>query len=107
MRDGTLAEAVVSLPFNVRIYSDCMSSTKLEVEYIAELARIKLTPEEVSTFRSQLEIVLQHVERLNQIDVSDVEPMAHSFPIYNVFRNDELREGLDRETALANAPRRA
>jgi hypothetical protein len=53
-----------------------MSSTKLEVEYVAELARINLTPEEVRTFRSQLEIVLQHVERLNQVDVSHVEPMA-------------------------------
>ncbi|HWY91717.1 MAG TPA: Asp-tRNA(Asn)/Glu-tRNA(Gln) amidotransferase subunit GatC [Chthoniobacterales bacterium] len=84
-----------------------MSSTKLEVEYVAELARIQLTPEEVNTFRSQLEIVLQHVERLNQVDVSNVEPMAHSFPIYNVFRNDEPRNGLDNESALANAPRRA
>ncbi|HEV3210021.1 MAG TPA: Asp-tRNA(Asn)/Glu-tRNA(Gln) amidotransferase subunit GatC [Chthoniobacterales bacterium] len=84
-----------------------MSSTKLEVEYVAELARIQLTPEEVNTFRSQLEIVLQHVERLNQVDVSNVEPMAHSFPIYNVFRNDEPRHGLDNESALANAPRRA
>jgi len=79
-----------------------MSSTKLEVEYVAWLARIKLTPEEVSTFRSQLEIVLQHVKRLNQVDVSHVEPMAHSFPIYNVFRDDQPRE-----SALANAPRRA
>ena len=84
-----------------------MSSTKLEVEYVAGLARIKLTSEEVSTFRSQLEIVLQHVKRLNQVDVSHVEPMAHSFPIYNVFRDDQPREGLDRESALANAPRRA
>jgi aspartyl-tRNA(Asn)/glutamyl-tRNA(Gln) amidotransferase subunit C len=84
-----------------------MSSTKLEVEYVAELARIKLTPEEVSTFRSQLEMVLQHVERLNQVDVSKVEPMAHSFPMYNVFRSDESREGLDRASALANAPRQA
>ena len=84
-----------------------MSSKKLEVEYVAELARIKLTPEEVNTFRSQLEIVLQHVERLNQVVISNVEPMAHSFPIYNVFRNDELRDGLDNENALANAPRRA
>jgi aspartyl-tRNA(Asn)/glutamyl-tRNA(Gln) amidotransferase subunit C len=82
-----------------------MSSTKLEVEYVAELARIKLTPEEVNTFRAQLEIVLQHVERLNQVDVSNVEPMAHSFPIYNVFRSDEPQESLDRQAALANAPR--
>jgi aspartyl-tRNA(Asn)/glutamyl-tRNA(Gln) amidotransferase subunit C len=84
-----------------------MSSTKLEIEYVAELARIKLTPAEVKTFRVQLEIVLQHVERLNQVDVSNVEPMAHSFPIYNVFRSDEPREGLDRRSALANAPRQA
>jgi aspartyl-tRNA(Asn)/glutamyl-tRNA(Gln) amidotransferase subunit C len=84
-----------------------MSSTKLEVEYVAELARIKLTPEEVNTFRAQLEIVLQHVERLNQVDVSNVEPTAHSFPIYNVFRSDEPQESLDRQAALANAPRQA
>jgi aspartyl-tRNA(Asn)/glutamyl-tRNA(Gln) amidotransferase subunit C len=84
-----------------------MSSTKLEVEYVAELARIKLTPEEVNTFRTQLEIVLQHVERLNQVDVSNVEPTAHSFPIYNVFRSDEPQESLDRQAALANAPRQA
>jgi aspartyl-tRNA(Asn)/glutamyl-tRNA(Gln) amidotransferase subunit C len=84
-----------------------MSSTKLEVQYVAELARIKLTPEEVNTFRAQLETVLQHVERLNQVDVSNVEPMAHSFPIYNIFRIDEPRNGLDNESALANAPRRA
>jgi aspartyl-tRNA(Asn)/glutamyl-tRNA(Gln) amidotransferase subunit C len=84
-----------------------MSSTKFEVDYVAELARIKLTPEEINTFRSQLGLVLQHVERLNEVDVSNVEPMAHSFPIYNVFRGDEPREGLDRESALANAPHRA
>ena len=84
-----------------------MSSTKLEVEYVAELARIKLTLEEVNTFRTQLEIVLQHVERLNQVDVSNVEPTAHSFPIYNVFRSDEPQESLDRQAALANAPRQA
>jgi aspartyl-tRNA(Asn)/glutamyl-tRNA(Gln) amidotransferase subunit C len=84
-----------------------MSSTKLEVQYVAELARIKLTPEEVNTFLAQLETVLQHVERLNQVDVSNVEPMAHSFPIYNIFRIDEPRNGLDNESALANAPRRA
>jgi aspartyl-tRNA(Asn)/glutamyl-tRNA(Gln) amidotransferase subunit C len=82
-----------------------MNSTKLEVQYVAELARIKLTAAEVETFRHQLEIVLHHVERLNEVDISNVEPMAHSFAIYNVFRNDEPRAGLDRQSALANAPR--
>jgi aspartyl-tRNA(Asn)/glutamyl-tRNA(Gln) amidotransferase subunit C len=84
-----------------------MSSTNFDVEYVAELARIKLTPVEITTFRSQLEHVLEHVAKLNGVDVSQVEPMAHSFQIYNVFREDETRASLDRELALSNAPHQA
>jgi aspartyl-tRNA(Asn)/glutamyl-tRNA(Gln) amidotransferase subunit C len=84
-----------------------MSSTNFDVEYVAELARIKLTPLEIKTFQSQLGHVLEHVAKLNAVDVSQVEPMAHSFQIYNVFREDKLRESLDREVALSNAPRQA
>jgi aspartyl-tRNA(Asn)/glutamyl-tRNA(Gln) amidotransferase subunit C len=84
-----------------------MSAPDFDVEYVAELARIKLTPEEVETFRSQLGLVLEHVAKLNEVDVSQVEPMAHSFPVYNVFREDEPRASLDRELALSNAPRQA
>jgi aspartyl-tRNA(Asn)/glutamyl-tRNA(Gln) amidotransferase subunit C len=84
-----------------------MSAPDFDVEYVAELARIKLTPEEIETFRSQLGQVLDHVAKLNEVDVSDVEPMAHSFPVYNVFRADEPRESLDREAVLSNAPRQA
>ncbi len=78
-----------------------------DVEYVADLARIQLTPGEIKTFDSQLGLVLEHVAKLNEIDVSQVEPMAHSFPIYNVFREDEIRESLDREVALSNAPHQA
>lgn len=84
-----------------------MSEKKFDVEYVAQLARIKLTPEEITTFQSQLGQVLEHVAKLNEVDVSEVEPMAHSFPIYNVFREDEIRESLDREAALSNAPHQA
>jgi aspartyl-tRNA(Asn)/glutamyl-tRNA(Gln) amidotransferase subunit C len=84
-----------------------MSAQKFDVEYVAELARIKLSPEEVATFQSQLGLVLQHVAKLDEVDVSQVEPMAHSFPIYNVFREDELQASLDREAALSNAPHQA
>jgi aspartyl-tRNA(Asn)/glutamyl-tRNA(Gln) amidotransferase subunit C len=84
-----------------------MSSTNFDVQYVAELARIKLTPLEIKTFQSQLGQVLDHVEKLNAVDVSQVEPMAHSFEIYNVFREDETRESLAREIALSNAPRQA
>ncbi|MBV9298871.1 MAG: Asp-tRNA(Asn)/Glu-tRNA(Gln) amidotransferase subunit GatC [Verrucomicrobia bacterium] len=84
-----------------------MSSKNFDVEYLAELARIKLTPDEIKRFEAQLGLVLEHVAKLNAIDVLQVEPMAHSFPIYNVFREDEMGESLDREAALANAPKQA
>jgi len=78
-----------------------------DVEYVAELARIQLGPAEIKTFESQLGHVLEHVAKLNEVDVSQVEPMAHSFAIYNVFREDEIRPSLDRDAALSNAPHRA
>ena len=84
-----------------------MNATKFDVRYIADLARIKLDPGEIATFESQLGHVLEHVEKLNQLDVSEVEPTAHSFPIYNIFREDKTRPSLEREAALANAPRQA
>ena len=84
-----------------------MNATKFDVRYMADLARIKLDPGEIATFESQLGHVLEHVEKLNQLDVSEVEPTAHSFPIYNIFREDKTRPSLEREAALANAPRQA
>ena len=84
-----------------------MNAEKFDVRYIAELARIKLEPGEIAIFESQLGHVLEHVEKLNQLDVSQVEPTAHSFPIYNVFREDQTRPSLEQEAALANAPRHA
>jgi len=75
------------------------------IEHVADLARIKLTPDEITIFQSQLGHVMEYVEKLNQVDVSGVEPMAHSFPIYNVFRDDIPHKGLERESALSNAPR--
>jgi aspartyl-tRNA(Asn)/glutamyl-tRNA(Gln) amidotransferase subunit C len=84
-----------------------MSSTKFNVQYVADLVRIKLNPAEVATFQTQLDHVLEHVEKLNQLDVTDVEPTAHSFPIYNVSRADEEKPSLTKEEALRNAPRQA
>jgi aspartyl-tRNA(Asn)/glutamyl-tRNA(Gln) amidotransferase subunit C len=84
-----------------------MSVENFDVEYVADLARIKLTPDEIKTFESQLAHVLAHVAKLNEVDVAQVEPMAHSFPIYNVFREDEVRDSLGREAALSNAPHQA
>lgn len=84
-----------------------MSAPELDVRYIAQLARINLSDEEVATFQGQLSQVLEYVQALQKVDVSDVDPTAHANPIYNVFRADEPRESLTPEEALANAPRQA
>lgn len=79
----------------------------LNVGYIAQLARLNLSEEEVSKFQAQLSEVLEHVERLKAVDVSGVEPTAHTSAVYNVLRQDAACSWLTSEEALANAPRQA
>jgi aspartyl-tRNA(Asn)/glutamyl-tRNA(Gln) amidotransferase subunit C len=75
-----------------------------EVEHIAELARLGLSPEEKETFRDQLSAILDYAERLNRLDTQGVPPMASALPASNVMRRDETRPSLPTEDALANAP---
>jgi aspartyl-tRNA(Asn)/glutamyl-tRNA(Gln) amidotransferase subunit C len=84
-----------------------MSSPNLDVRDVARLARIELTDEEATTFQSQLGKVLEYVEQLGRLDVSQVEPTAHANPVFNVFREDAPVSGLDRAAVLANAPHAA
>jgi aspartyl/glutamyl-tRNA(Asn/Gln) amidotransferase, C subunit len=84
-----------------------MSSPDLDVRYVANLARIDLTDEEIARFQSQLGRVLEYVEQLDKVDISNVEPTAHANAVFNVFRADEPRHGLEKEAALKNAPRQA
>lgn len=81
-----------------------MSVTEIDVKYVAHLARLQLTPEEEDQFGSQLGHVLEHIAKLNQLDVSHVEPMAHAVPLVNVVRPDEIRPSLPHAEALRNAP---
>ena len=83
------------------------SAPDLDVKAVADLARISLTPEEIETFGSQLGKVLEHIALLQQVDVSDIEPTAHASPVFNVLREDEPRDGLDRAEVLALSPRSA
>ncbi len=76
----------------------------MDVGYVANLARIDLTPGETTLFQGQLDQVLHYVEQLNELDVSDVEPTAHAFPVYNVLRTDEVGKSLDPTVVIANAP---
>ncbi len=82
------------------------SHTDLNIDHVATLARIALTPEEKQRFAAQLADVLGYIEELKQVDVSAVEPTAHAFPLYNVWADDVAREGLPVELALGNAPAR-
>ena len=79
---------------------------KIDVKYVAELARLELTEEEQATFQPQLENIVKYVEKISSVDVSGVEPMMHGRALVNAFREDVVRPSLETEAALANAPKR-
>lgn len=84
-----------------------MKITEHEVRYVAELANLRLTDEEVDRFRADLDEILAHMDKLNELDTSGVEPMAQV--LYEAEETATLREDdeqpvLGSETALANAP---
>ncbi len=83
-----------------------MALTREEVLHVAELARLSLRPEEIETFTRQLNDILAYVEKLQEPDTSGVAPLAHVIPVFNAYREDEVRDGLPPEEALANAPAR-
>jgi aspartyl-tRNA(Asn)/glutamyl-tRNA(Gln) amidotransferase subunit C len=80
--------------------------TEEQVKKVAKLARLELTGQEVKEFTAQLESILQYMEKMNQLDTEDVEPLAHCLPITNCFREDVVKESLDVQKALANAPQK-
>jgi aspartyl-tRNA(Asn)/glutamyl-tRNA(Gln) amidotransferase subunit C len=75
-----------------------------DVEHVANLARLALTPEEIDRFTEQLGVILDHAEDVAALDLEGVEPTAHPLPLANVLRDDEVRPSLDREEVLAQAP---
>jgi aspartyl-tRNA(Asn)/glutamyl-tRNA(Gln) amidotransferase subunit C len=84
-----------------------MASVEIDVKYVAQLARIALTPDEEKKIGAQLGHVLGYIEKLRELDVTGVEPTAHAVPMVNVMRADEVRPSLSQAEALRNAPRQA
>jgi aspartyl-tRNA(Asn)/glutamyl-tRNA(Gln) amidotransferase subunit C len=84
-----------------------MPAVEIDVKYVAHLARIALTPEEEQTLGVQLRHILGYIEKLKELDVSNVEPTAHAVPLANVTRADELRPPLPHDEAMRNAPAQA
>jgi aspartyl-tRNA(Asn)/glutamyl-tRNA(Gln) amidotransferase subunit C len=77
-----------------------------EVLHVADLARLRLTPEEVEMFTRQLNDILAYVEKLAELDTGGVPPLAHVVPVKNAFRDDVVTPSLPRDRALNNAPDR-
>ena len=83
-----------------------MSLTPEDVEKVALLARLQLADDEIATMTRQLGDIVAYVEQLDELDTSNVEPMAHAVELSNVFAKDEVSPSLPRDEALANAPKR-
>ena len=77
-----------------------------QVRKVAKLSRLELTEAEVNEFTGQLSAILDYVEKMNELDTDNVEPLAHCLPISNVLREDRAKESIGVEQALANAPQR-
>lgn len=84
-----------------------MSHRHIDVRYVANLARLELTDEEVATFQPQLEAILGHVESLSKLDVSGIEPTAHAGAVFGKMREDDPHTSLTPEAVLQNAPDQA
>ncbi len=78
--------------------------TRDDVAHVAKLARLQLTDDELGTFTDQLAKVLDHARDVEALDVGDVPPTSHPYPLQNVLRPDDQRPCLDPDDVLAAAP---
>mgnify|MGYP001044474015 CR=1 FL=1 len=74
------------------------------IEYVGILAKLELSGEERERAKEDMANMLDYIDLLNELDTAGVEPMSHVFPVNNVFREDVVENGNDRENMLANAP---
>lgn len=81
-----------------------MAISREEVLYIARLARLEFDEEKVEEFTHQLSRVLDYINKLSELDLTDVEPTYHVLDMVSVMREDEVKESLSQEEALSNAP---
>ena len=81
-----------------------MGISKKEVEYVARLARLKLTADEVKLLGKQLDGILSYIDKLKEISVEGIWPTTHVLPLKNVFREDRVNSSLSLEDVLRNAP---
>jgi len=76
----------------------------LDVAYVAHLARVHLTDDEIALFQGQMEQIVHYVEQIGQLDVDGVAPLSHTVSVSNIWRNDEPRPSIDHSAVMGNAP---
>lgn len=76
------------------------------IDYVAALAKLELSEEEKERGKKDLGNILQYMDTMNELDTEGIEPMSHAFPLHNVFREDVVVNGDDRDNLLQNAPQR-
>lgn len=83
-----------------------MTITDETIEYVGILAKLELSEEEKEQAKKDMGDMLAYVSKLNELDTNSVEPMSHTFDVHNVFREDVVTNGDDRENMILNAPER-
>ena len=78
--------------------------TEETIDYVGILAKLELSDEEKTQAKTDMERMLNYIDKLNELDTTGVEPMSHVFPVENVFREDGVTNGDESEKTLANAP---
>lgn len=78
---------------------------QIDLQHVVKLARIELSPEEEQIIGPQLSEIIQYIDKLNELDVKEIEPTAHAVQLTNVFREDQPRPSLSQLDAMRNAPK--
>ena len=81
-----------------------MKLSSQEVEYVAHLARLKITDKEKDKFTAQLNDILFYIDKLNELNTKGVEPMSHAIAVTNAFREDNIVDSIGTGKSLTNAP---
>lgn len=81
-----------------------MKISKEMVKHIALLSRLQLHEKEIETYQEQLSRIIDYVEKLNEVNTSEIEPTSHVLALNNVFREDIVKNSISRQEALRNAP---
>ena len=80
------------------------NSKIIDVNYIAELAKIEIDPSEKEVFQKDMENIVTYVNQLSELDIEGVEPTAHTVKMENIWREDKAENSFAREVMLSNAP---